>query len=84
MELRLRLPRLPRGRARLRPRNRFAVKVLALLAFLGPGIVAANAGNDAGGIATYSSVGAKYGYDLLWMMALITVSLIVVQEMSAR
>jgi Mn2+/Fe2+ NRAMP family transporter len=78
------LPRLPRGRPRLRPRNRLTLKLLALLAFLGPGIVAANAGNDAGGIATYSSVGAKYGFDLLWMMVLITVSLIVVQEMAAR
>jgi Mn2+/Fe2+ NRAMP family transporter len=81
-----RLPRLrlPRGRPRLRPRNRLAVKLLALLAFIGPGIVAANAGNDAGGIATYASVGARYGYDLLWMMVLITISLIVVQEMAAR
>ena len=51
---------------------------------LGPGLIAANAGNDAGGIATYASVGAKYGYDLLWMMVVITVSLIVVQEMAAR
>jgi Mn2+/Fe2+ NRAMP family transporter len=84
MELRLRVPRLPRGRPRLRPRNRLAVKLLALFAFVGPGLVAANAGNDAGGIATYASVGAKYGYDLLWMMVLITVSLIVVQEMAAR
>jgi NRAMP (natural resistance-associated macrophage protein)-like metal ion transporter len=58
--------------------------VLALLAFLGPGLIAANAGNDAGGIATYASVGATYGYDLLWMMVVITVSLIVVQEMAAR
>ena len=81
-----RLPRLrlPRGRPRLRPRNRLAVKLVALLAFIGPGIVAANAGNDAGGIATYASVGARYGYDLLWMMVLITISLIVVQEMAAR
>ena len=55
-----------------------------VLAFMGPGIVAANAGNDAGGIATYSSVGARYGYDLIWMMVVITVSLIVVQEMAAR
>jgi NRAMP (natural resistance-associated macrophage protein)-like metal ion transporter len=84
VELRLRLPRLPRGRVRLRPRNRLAVKLIALLAFVGPGLVAANAGNDAGGIATYASVGARYGYDLLWMMVLITVSLIVVQEMAAR
>ncbi|HKU57226.1 MAG TPA: Nramp family divalent metal transporter [Gaiellaceae bacterium] len=84
MELRLRLPRLPRGRPRLRPRNPFAVKLIALLAFIGPGIVAANAGNDAGGIATYASIGAKYKYDLLWMMVLLTVSLVVVQEMAAR
>jgi Mn2+/Fe2+ NRAMP family transporter len=76
--------RLPRGRPRLRSRNRLTVKLLALLAFIGPGIVAANAGNDAGGIATYSSVGARYGYDLLWMMVVITASLIVVQEMAAR
>jgi Mn2+/Fe2+ NRAMP family transporter len=71
-------------RPRLRPRSRPARRLLALLAVLGPGLVAANAGNDAGGIATYASVGAKYGYDLLWMMVVITVSLIVVQEMAAR
>jgi Mn2+/Fe2+ NRAMP family transporter len=59
-------------------------RVVALLAILGPGLIAANAGNDAGGIATYSSVGARYGYDLLWMMVVITISLVVVQEMAAR
>ena len=42
------------------------------------------AGNDAGGIATYSSTGAKYGYELIWVMLVITVSLAVVQEMCAR
>jgi Mn2+/Fe2+ NRAMP family transporter len=72
-----------RGPSRLRP-SRGPARLLALLAILGPGLIAANAGNDAGGIATYSSVGAKYGYDLLWMMVVITVSLIVVQEMAAR
>jgi Mn2+/Fe2+ NRAMP family transporter len=71
-------------RPRRRPTNRLAARLLALLAVLGPGLVAANAGNDAGGIATYASVGAKYGYDLLWMMVVITVSLVVVQEMAAR
>ncbi len=70
-----------RGRA---PRSRHLAGLIAVLGFLGPGIVAANAGNDAGGIATYSSVGARYGYDLLWMMVVITISLIVVQEMAAR
>jgi Mn2+/Fe2+ NRAMP family transporter len=71
-------------RASLRPRSRLATRLLALFAILGPGLIAANAGNDAGGIATYASVGARYGYDLIWMMVLITVSLIVVQEMAAR
>jgi Mn2+/Fe2+ NRAMP family transporter len=54
------------------------------LAILGPGLIAAAAGNDAGGVATYSSVGARYGYDLLWLMLLIAVALTVVQEMCAR
>jgi Mn2+/Fe2+ NRAMP family transporter len=58
--------------------------LLALLAILGPGLVAATAGDDAGGIATYSQVGAKFGYELLWVLLLITVSLAVVQEMCAR
>jgi Mn2+/Fe2+ NRAMP family transporter len=72
-----------RGPSRLR-RVRGPARLVAVLAILGPGLIAANAGNDAGGIATYASVGAKYGYDLLWMMVVITVSLIVVQEMAAR
>src|SRR2546421_1572386 len=74
-----------RGRPRLRGRLSLRrSRLLAFLAILGPGLIAANAGNDAGGIATYSSVGAKYGYDLLWMMVLITVSLAMVQMLAAR
>jgi NRAMP (natural resistance-associated macrophage protein)-like metal ion transporter len=57
---------------------------LAYLAMMGPGFVTANAGNDAGGIATYAQAGAAYGYKLLWAMLLVTVALIVVQEMCAR
>lgn len=59
-------------------------RMLAFFAVTGPGLVAANAGNDAGGIATYATVGAEQGYQLLWMMVLITFSLGVVQEMCAR
>src|SRR5947209_20321035 len=55
-----------------------------LLGLLGPGLIAANAGNDAGAIATYGSAGARYGYELLWVIFLCTFSLIVVQEMVAR
>jgi NRAMP (natural resistance-associated macrophage protein)-like metal ion transporter len=71
-------PRLP---ARLSPRR---ARIFALLGLLGPGLIAANAGNDAGGVATYSSAGAKYGYDLLWTIVLITISLAIVQMLAAR
>jgi Mn2+/Fe2+ NRAMP family transporter len=71
-------------RPRLRPHNRVTIRLVALLAFLGPGLIAANAGNDAGGIATYSTVGAKYGYDLLWTIVLIAISLAIVQLLAAR
>ncbi len=57
---------------------------LVLLSVLGPGVIAAAAGNDAGGIATYSQAGAQYGLSLLWSIAVVTVGLIVVQEMCAR
>jgi NRAMP (natural resistance-associated macrophage protein)-like metal ion transporter len=59
-------------------------RLFVFLGLLGPGLIAANAGNDAGGIATYSQVGAKYGYGLLWMMVVITLSLAIVQSMAAR
>ncbi|MCJ7620176.1 MAG: divalent metal cation transporter, partial [Anaerolineae bacterium] len=55
-----------------------------MLAVIGPGIITANADNDAGGITTYSVAGAHYGYGLLWIMPLMALALIVVQEMSAR
>ena len=54
------------------------------LAILGPGMITANAGNDAGGIATFASVGADFGYSLLWLLIPITISLGIVQEMCAR
>jgi NRAMP (natural resistance-associated macrophage protein)-like metal ion transporter len=72
--------RLP---SRLR-RSLSEYRFLTYLAILGPGIIAANAGNDAGGIATYSSAGAAYGYSLLWTFIPMTISLIVVQEMCMR
>lgn len=60
------------------------VRVVMILAVLGPGFITANVDNDAGGILTYSSAGASYGYTLLWTMLPITIALIVVQEMCAR
>lgn len=54
------------------------------LLILGPGLIATSAGNDAGGIATYSSAGAKFGYDLIWVMVVLTLSFAIVQEMCSR
>lgn len=65
------------------PKRRF-VGLAALLGIFGPGLIAANAGNDAGAIATWSSVGAQYGFEFLWILVIITLSLSVVQEMCAR
>jgi Mn2+/Fe2+ NRAMP family transporter len=66
---------------RLKP---YRARLALLLAVVGPGIITANVDNDAGGITTYSVSGAHYGYSLLWMMPLVAVALIIVQEMSAR
>ncbi|HET9691044.1 MAG TPA: divalent metal cation transporter [Acidimicrobiales bacterium] len=59
-------------------------RVLAYAAVAGPGIIAANAGNDAGGIATYASAGSQYGYRTLFFMVLVTVALVLVQVMAVR
>ena len=66
------------------PRRSWRRRVMLVLAALGPGLIAANAGNDAGGIATYASAGSQFGYRTLFVMVLVTVALVVVQEMSAR
>src|SRR5512136_1186940 len=66
---------------RLKP---IRLRLVLLLAVVGPGIITANVDNDAGGITTYSVSGAHYGYGLLWMMPLVAIALIIVQEMSAR
>ena len=61
-------------------RRRLAVAVAAL----GPGLIAANAGNDAGGVATYATAGAQFAYRMLFVMILVGVAVVVVQEMAGR
>ena len=51
---------------------------------MGPGIITGFAGNDAGGVTTYTAVGAHYGFALLWLLLLSTAGLLVIQEMCAR
>jgi Mn2+/Fe2+ NRAMP family transporter len=47
-------------------------------------MIAGIAGNDAGGIATYSVLGAETGFGLLWLFPVTIVILAIVQEMAAR
>lgn len=58
--------------------------LMTFLAVMGPGIITGFAGNDAGGVATYTSVGAHHGYALLWLLLISTIGLGVIQEMCAR
>jgi Mn2+/Fe2+ NRAMP family transporter len=56
----------------------------ALLAVVGPGLLAGLSDDDPAGIATYSILGAKYGYELLWVLTLSTAALIVFHELGVR
>ena len=58
--------------------------ILAFLGVMGPGLIAGLAGNDAGGIATYSALGAETGFRMLWILPVTTLMLVVVLEMAAR
>jgi NRAMP (natural resistance-associated macrophage protein)-like metal ion transporter len=56
----------------------------ALLAIVGPGLLAGLSDDDPAGITTYSILGAKYGYELLWVLAISTAALIVFHELGVR
>src|SRR5476649_1904058 len=54
------------------------------LVIAGPGIVVMVADNDAGGITTYAATGAKYGYNLIWVIIILIPVCYYVQEMTVR
>lgn len=58
--------------------------VVAFMAVMGPGLITGFSGNDAGGVTTYTTVGAHYGYALLWLLLIASVSLLVMLETCAR
>ena len=64
------------------PRRRLQPRLI--LAAMGPGMVAALAGADAGGVATYSNAGALFGFHQLWTVPVMCFLLIVAQETAAR
>ena len=59
-------------------------RIMIFLAVLGPGFITANVDNDAGGIYTYATAGAQYGYRLLWTIIPVAILLAFAQEISAR
>jgi Mn2+/Fe2+ NRAMP family transporter len=54
-------------------RKKILKKLLIFFSVLGPGIITLSAGNDAGGITTYSVCGAKFGFTMLWIALPLTV-----------
>jgi len=58
--------------------------LVALLAVVGPGLLAGLSDDDPAGITTYSILGADYGYRLLWVLALSTAALILFHELGMR
>src|SRR6185312_12608033 len=51
---------------------------------LGPGLITGASDDDPSGIATYSQVGAQFGYGLAWTMLLSLPFMIAIQEISGR
>ncbi|GIW61601.1 MAG: Mn transporter [Patescibacteria group bacterium] len=64
--------------------NSLKIKLLIILAVIGPGIITAFADNDAGGVATYSVAAAKFGYNIHLTFIPITLILIISQEIGGR
>jgi len=60
------------------------IRIAALLAVMGPGMIAGLSDDDPAGITTYSVLGAKYGYQLLWVLVASTAALIIFQDLGAR
>src|SRR5712691_48458 len=55
-----------------------------LLAWLGPGLITGASDDDPSGIATYSQVGAQFGYGMTWVMLFSYPLMCAIQEISAR
>ena len=58
--------------------------VRSFLSKLGPGLVTGASDDDPSGIATYSQVGAQFGYTLLWTMLLSYPLMAAIQEICGR
>jgi len=60
------------------------IRLAALLSVMGPGVIAGLSDDDPAGITTYSQLGAKFAYQMLWVLVISTVALILFQDLGAR
>lgn len=60
------------------------IRLVIFLAVFGPATITAMADNDAAGVATFSLVGAKFGYSILFVLFFVTILLALTQEMGIR
>ncbi|MHB0929154.1 MAG: NRAMP family divalent metal transporter [Candidatus Nanopelagicales bacterium] len=58
--------------------------LIAFLAVMGPGVIAGLSDDDPAGITTYSVLGAKYGYQMIWTLIVSTIALVLFQDLGAR
>ena len=72
----------PRSRRATHPSS--ATGLLKFLRALGPGLITGAADDDPSGIGTYSQVGARHGYSMLWTMIFTYPLMFSIQEISAR
>jgi NRAMP (natural resistance-associated macrophage protein)-like metal ion transporter len=70
--------------SRSRVRIRKLPRLRHLMLQLGPGVITGAADDDPSGIATYSQIGAQFGYSLGWTVVLTTPLMAAVQEIAAR
>ena len=75
------MPALVSPSAKPKPRSS---KSKAIFKIFGPGIITGASDDDPSGIATYSQVGAQFGFGMLWMVLFLYPLMTVVQEMCAR
>ena len=68
----------------LKKLSKFKARIIIFFAIFGPGVISAIADNDAGGVATYSIAGSRFGYSMLFVLLLVTILLAITQEIGAR
>jgi NRAMP (natural resistance-associated macrophage protein)-like metal ion transporter len=55
-----------------------------LIQIMGPGLITGASDDDPSGIATYSQVGAQFGYGMIWSLVFSYPLMVAIQEISAR